>query len=300
MIDWDDYRYFLAVAEAGSLSAAARRLGVTQPTMGRRIKELEARLQARLFERLNQGYVLTTAGERIRELAEAMEQRAMAIETRVGGEDAELSGRVRVSTAEGLGIFWLGPKLPALRQRYPGIDPELIIGMTLVDMLRREADLVLRVGNPGSEELVGRRVAVASCGLFAAESYLRSRPAPKTLDDLRQHTIIESERGIAELAQTRLLREMSQGATIGLRCNNIMTQIAAARAGLGLLALPGYMTAGAPELRRLLPDAFNLKIDIWLLTHRDLRNTARVRAIRDFLAEEIRKDQEWFKGTSKN
>lgn len=290
MNDWDDYRFFLAVSETGSLSAAARKLGVTQPTVGRRISDLEKRLQARLFDRMSHGYTLTAAGRRISELAAKIECTALTIEQRVSGEDAQLNGRVSITTAEGMGICWLVPRLPKLRERYPDIDIELVVGVGALDLVRRQADIALRVGNPGCEELVGRRVGDVHCGLYASDGYLAKHGEPTTLDDLSQHTIIESVREVANLAQVRRLRELAGGADIGLRCNNLTAQVAAAQAGLGLLALPNYMVGCAPDLCRVLAGAFDSKLDLWLLTHRDLRQTARIRAVLDFLAEEVRAD----------
>ena len=290
MDDWDDYRFFLAVSETGSLSAAARKLGVTQPTVGRRVNDLEKRLGARLFDRMSHGYELTAAGQRISELAARIECTAFAIEQRVSGEDAQLNGRVSITTAEGMGICWLAPRLPKLRERYPDIDIELVVGVGVLDLVRREADIALRIGNPGCVELVGRRIGDVHCGLYASESYLARHGEPAALEDLSRHTIIESVRDIANLAQARRLREVAKDAGVGVRCNNLTAQIAAARAGLGILALPDYMVGGASGLRRILAASFDSKLDLWLLTHRDLRRTARIRAVLDFLAEEIRDD----------
>ncbi len=290
MNDWDDYRFFLAVSETGSLSAAARKLGVTQPTVGRRINDLEKRLGARLFDRMNQGYALTAAGRRIGDLVARIESTAFAIEQRVSGVDDRLDGRVSITTTEGIGIYWLMPRLPKLRQHCPDIDIELVVGVGALDLLRREADIALRVGNPGCAELVGRRVGDVHCGLYASEAYLARHGEPVALDDLSRHTIIESVRDIANLAQARRLREVAKGAGVGVRCNNLTAQIAAARAGLGILALPDYMVGGASGLRRILAGSFDSTLDLWLLTHRDLRRTARIRAVLDFLAAEIRDD----------
>ncbi|NJN47754.1 MAG: LysR family transcriptional regulator [Candidatus Competibacteraceae bacterium] len=296
MSDWDDYRHFLAVAETGSLSAAARLLGVTQPTVGRRIQDLETRLGARLFERLSHGYVLSPAGENIRELAKDMQKQALTIERRVSGENTRISGRVCVSTTEGLAVYWLASKLPLLKNQYPELDVELVIGLPLLDVLRREADVVLRVGTPGSEELIGRRVSKVVCGLYGSQAYLSAHGEPRRLTDLAQHTIIDSVRDIANLQQVNHLREVSKGAKVSLRCNHLITQLAAARAGLGLLALPSYMAWNLPELRRVLHNDFAVVLDLWLLTHRELRRTARVKAVINFIAQHVTQDSATFAG----
>ncbi|NIA71144.1 LysR family transcriptional regulator [Pelagibius litoralis] len=283
LTNWDDYRYFLAVAESGSLSAAARVLGVAQPTVGRRIAQLEERIQARLFDRLNQGYQLTATGRRAVEAAERMQSDAFNIERLVEGADTALAGRVSIATAEGLGTFWLSPLIPALRRAYPALEVEVLVGVSAHDLLRREADIALRVGNPRSDALVGRRIGQIHCGLFASVDYLAARGEPKTPGDLAGHDIIESVREIAELRQARRLRSLSRDTEVAFRCNSILVQLAAVRAGAGILALPLYMARGDSELVRLLTDSFNVSIDLWLLSHRDLRRTARVRAVLDFI-----------------
>ncbi len=299
MTDWDSYRCFLMVAREGSLSAAARRLNISQPTIGRRIHALEQSLQARLFVRENHGYRLTPAGERILELIENMERDALAVERRVGGDDKSLAGEVCLCTTEGIATYWLAPKLPKLKECLPEIEIEIVVGIHMLDLLRREADLALRIGNPGSEELVGRRLGQVHCGLFASKAYLAKHGRPKSLEDLAQHSLVESTREIAGLAQVRLLRDVAPRASTALRCNSVTTQMAAARAGLAILALPLYMAQGAPKLQRILTKSFAPELDIWLLTHRDLKQTARIRAVIDFLAKEIKRDMPRLTGREK-
>ena len=290
-INWDDMRYFLAVAETGSLSAASRRLHVAQPTVGRRIQALESGLKARLFEHFSHGYTLTAIGEQLLEHAQTMEQAALRIERRAAGIEQQIAGPVGVATTEGLG-YWLTAKLPLLRERYPQLELELMIDMSLIDMLRRQADVALRVGGPGSDALVGRCVGQVGFGLFAAPDYLAQVGEPRSMEELAEHTLIESTGAIAALAQVKQLREAAREATISLKCNHITVQMGAARAGLGLLALPVYYRLiGADELRQVLKDIFTPKLDLWLVSHPDLRASARVRAVLTFIAEQVQADQ---------
>lgn len=290
MFDWNDIRYFLAVAQTGSLSAAARELRVSQPTVGRRIREFEYRTGARLFERLDQGYVLTTAGQDILDTARSMAQAANTIEQRVGGEAGRLSGRVRLTTTEGLGSCWLAGRLPRFTEQYPQIELELMIGATLLDLQRREADVALRIGTPGTDTLVGRRLGCIGCGLYASQAYLAGRGEPTSLDDLADHTIIESVGEIAEVNQVRRLRELASIVTVSMRSNSMLAQIAAVRAGLGIMPLLHYAVFGEPELRRVLARDFDLQLELWLLTHHDLKQTKRIRALMDFLIEEVNRE----------
>lgn len=297
-VEWGLYRYFLAVANTGSLTAAARRLGVSQPTVGRQIQALEEVIGARLFDRANSGYVLTGPGESIVELAQAIEEQAIAIERRIAGEDRRLDGRVRISAAEGFATYWLAPNLPALNHRYPNIEIELLVASAALDVTRREADIVLRIGKPGSDELVGRRMGKVHFGLFASETYLAEHGVPDSPDQLAGHSVLESVGAIANLAQVRRLREMAGPMQVAMYCDNLVTQFAALQAGLGLMALPLYMAQAMPGLRRLMPDRFDVALDIWLLVHRDLRPVARIGAVFESLVDALRRDRDRFAGTA--
>ena len=293
-IDWGLYRYFLAVADTGSLTAAARRLGVSQPTVGRQIQALEREMNSRLFVKSCNGYVPTAAGRAIVELAQGIQDNALAIERRVAREDQRLDGRVRISAAEGLATYWMPPVLAALHDCYPEIEVELIVRSAAVDLMKHEADIALRLGAPCSDDLLGRRIGQVSFGLFAQESYLASRGVPQRLADLSRHCIIESAGAIENLAQARRLREAAGAARVALSCDNLVVQFAALQAGQGVMALPLYMARRAPGLRRILSDDFDLSLDLWLLVHRDLRSLARIDAVFEFLAEAVCRDRDQF------
>ena len=292
--DWGLYRHFLAVADTGSLTAAARQLGVSQPTVGRQIQALEKAMGSRLFDRNHSGYVLTATGEAIVAQARTIQEQAIAIERCAAGKDRRLEGRVCISAAEGLATYWLAPKLPALRSSHPAIDIELIVGTAALDLLFREADIVLRIGEPRAEDLIGRRLCRVHFGLFAAEAYLAAHGPLESPCQLPNHVIIESVGAIADLTQARRLREMAVAAPVALRCDNLVTQLAALRAGMGVMALPLYMAQAVPDLRRVMADEFDVALDLWLLVHRDLRPVARIDAVFGFLADAICRDKERF------
>ena len=288
--DLNDLRYFLAVAQAGSLSGAARALSVAQPTVGRRIKALELALDARLFERLPHGYALSPAGAGILDAVRRIEEDALLIERQIGGEMSVLSGSVRLAVSEGLGNYWLAPKISDFCAEYPRIEIELLVGTTLSDLLRREADVALRVGLPGSEELVGRCLGQIYCGLYADKSYLAAHGEPASLDDLPKHRVIDSVGDIASLAQVRQFKAVISKAAVAMTSNSLVTQLQAVNAGMGIAPLPSYMATGHPELVRVLPREFETRLDLWLVTHRQLRETARIRALRDFLQRTVESD----------
>ena len=296
-MDWGGYRYFLAVAHTGSLSAAARALRVSQPTVGRQVQVLEQALNVRLFDRRPDGYEITDAGRRILDLVRDIEGSVQAIEHRVGGENGKLAGKVRITAAEGIGTYWLPDQIAGLAQDYPDIEIEMRIGTSTLDLGRHEADIAVRLGDPRDDSLIGRCVAKVCFGIFGAEAYFAAQGEPRCLEDLARHDIIESTGGIADLPQAKLLRSYAGGCgRVGFACDNLLTQFSAMIAGRGLLAIPLYMAPAAPGIRRVLADDFNVELDLWLLTHRDLKETARVRVVVDHLCAAIRAEQTLFTG----
>lgn len=286
MNDWDDYRFFLAAAESGTLSRAAERLQVSQPTVGRRISALEARLGVPLFDRLPRRLELTPAGEQTLASARAAEQELLGLELRARAEG--LTGTIRISTTEGLGTKSLVPRLSALRRRLPGIRFEIAFDVELVDVLRREADVVLRLSRPGSADLVGRRLAKARFVLCASREYLAGRRAPRSVNDLSSHTLILPSRQLARIPPAKWLARIARSGPPPLECNTMLGQLAMARSSLGIACLPRYMIADEPDLEPILPRAKSWTSDLWLLTHRDLRAAPAVRAVLDALVESYR------------
>ena len=299
LADWDQLRYFLAVAETGSLSAASQVLGVSHPTVRRQIRDLESWLVAKLFNRTPDGYVLTETGARLVDLAKAMKITANAIERCASGDQSECAGRVSIAAAEGIGTAWLAAKIAEFRQIYGDIEIQLNISSGQLDLMRLEADIALRLGDPGDQDLVGRRIGKVDCGLYAAKRYLDENGTPSSVEDLQRHAIIESTGEVEGLEQVKRFREVTENTVTAMSCNNLLTQFAAMQAGVGVLAVPVYMTRDASNVIRVLPDEFNVELDLWLLTHPDLTRAERVRATIDFLTRSIRSDPS-FGGCVKN
>ena len=296
-MDWDAYRYFLAVADTGSLSAAARTLRVSQPTVGRQVQLLEQALNVRLFDRRPDGYAMTEAGLQILELVRDIDGAMRVIKRRVGGENGKLAGKVRITAAQGIGTYWLPEQLSRLTRQYPDVEIELSVCVPPLDLARHQADIAIRLGDPGDDSLIGRRVSKVCFGLFAASSYLALRGEPQCLEDLAGHDIIESSGEIANLPQAKILRDYAAGSqTVRFACDNLLTQFSAMVVGCGLLAVPLYMAGAAPEIRRVLADSFDVEVDLWLLTHRDHKETARVRAVIEHLCDAVRRDRQLFVG----
>ena len=279
--NWDDLRVFLAVARAGSLSGAARSLGVNHSTVFRRIGAFERALEVRLFDRLPGGYVLTAAGDEMRESALRVEAEIAALGRKVVGQDLRLSGTVRIATIDMLAVWLLPRHLAAFRAAYPGIELEVAVSNAAVNLSRHEADVALRVGNQPPETLVGRRVGrlvFASYGPIGVTDRDKDIPLAE-----RDWIGFESDH---EALASRFARFLPKVRPV-FRVNSVAAAVAAAKAGIGLAPLPCGIADLEPDLVRIaqLPDAFSL--DLWLLTHEDLRHTARIHALLDFLAEAL-------------
>ena len=289
-MDWDDLRLFLAVARAGSLSGAARALGVNHSTVFRRINAFEERLGVRLFERFPGGYVLTPAGEEMREAALRIEDEVATLGRKVSGQDLRLSGTVRITTIDMLGLGLLPRHLAAFRSAYPGIELEMQLTNAALNLGRREADVALRVGNEPPEALIGRRVGRLAFAVYGSAGYCARRPDTS----LEGHDWIGLDSEQAPLA--RRFARFLPGARATFRANSVAATIAAARAGIGLAALPCGLADPDPDLVRIADVPQDFGLDLWLLTHEDLRRTARIRAFMDFLAEAIAREAPLLEG----
>jgi DNA-binding transcriptional LysR family regulator len=283
--EWSDYRHFLAVARAGSLSRAARQLGVDQSTVGRRLAALETAVGARLFDRTPDGYALTAAGESVQAELEQIEAGLLAVERRLSGGDGRIAGVVRVATTEAFASIYLIPHLAALRLRHPELSIELVAGIVPVDLARREADIAIRIGaTPRRPNLVVRQLGVVEFGLYGARSYLARRGQPRRGSGLRGHDIVTYGGEMAEVPIARWVDEHAQHAQVAFRANTIAAVYEAVAAGLGLGGLPSAL--GVRGLVRI-GSAKVTASPIWTVVHEDLVRSARVRAVSRFVTEMI-------------
>ena len=294
--DWSDLGSFLAIARAGSLQGAARTLGVNHSTVFRRLNALEARLKVRLFDRSPRGYALTIAGETMLASAARVEDEILGLERRLLGGDVRLAGALRVTTTDTLVHGLLGPHLRAFQAAYPAIELELVTGNAFFDLSKREADVALRPSRHPGDAMVGRKLGEIAVAVYGARDYLAARGRPSASAALDGHALITGDASLGHLPATRWLAERTPpGATV-LRCNSWLSQLAAARAGLGLAALPCFLADAAPELIRIMPPESALAGELWLLTHPDLRRTARVRAFMETLARGLRRERSRLEG----
>jgi DNA-binding transcriptional LysR family regulator len=294
--DWNDLRSFLAIARHGSLQGAARTLGVNHSTVFRRLNALEARLGVRLFDRRARGYAPTAAGEHMLASAERVEDEILGLERRLLGGDVRLAGTLRVTTTDTLVHGLLGPHLRTFQAAYPAIELELITGNAFFDLSKREADVALRPSRHPGDAMVGRKLGEIAVAIYGARDYLATRGRPPSMSALDGHALITGDASLGHLPATRWLAERTPSGATVLRCNSWLSQLAAARAGLGLAALPCFLADPAPELSRILPPEPALAGELWLLTHPDLRRTARVRAFMETLARGLRRERARLEG----
>jgi DNA-binding transcriptional LysR family regulator len=282
--DWTHYRAFLAVLREGSLSGAARALGLAQPTLGRQIAELERALGAALFIRSSRGLLPTDAARDIAPHANAMAAAAGAMMRAASGGADDATGVVRITASEIVGAEVLPPLLAQFRRANPGVKIELALSNRVEDLLRGEADIAVRMARPSQEALVARRVGSASLGLYAHRLYLATAPPLTTLAALtRDHTLIGFDR------ETPFLRELMARLPVGrdqfaLRSDSDLAQLAAIRAGFGVGLIQHGIARRDPDLVAILPGQIEFSLEIWLALHEDLRASRRLRLMMDHLA----------------
>jgi DNA-binding transcriptional LysR family regulator len=294
--DWNDFRYFLAIARSGSLAGAARELGVEHTTVGRRLSALETELGARLFLRGPDGLVATEAGRGILPLAQEIETRFEAIDRRVSGGDARIEGTVRFSISEALSGYFVKNFAP-FRERHPGVVVQISTGNHASDLMRGEADLAVRAREVTEPDLLARKVAVAGWSLYAAADYLARKGAPATPEDLRGHDVIGFDDSMANTPGGLWLSAHTEGTNVVMRGNSIVSAMNAAICGMGIVAGPCFLAESEPSLQRLTPRVLGGR-DIYLVVHPDLARVARVRAVMDFVIELFARDAALWSGVA--
>jgi DNA-binding transcriptional LysR family regulator len=279
---WELYRSFLEVMRDGSLSGAARRLGATQPTVGRHIAALEADLKMALFTRSPRGLLPTEAALSLMPHAETMAAAAAAM-TRAASAAAAEQGTVRITASEIIGCEVLPPVLAGFRRRHPSITLELTLSNRNEDLLRRDADIAVRMVRPAQKALVARRIGEVAIGLYAHQSYIAAFGLPASIGELATHCVIGYDR------DDRSFRSIGPGAkgftreSFSFRCDHDQAQLAALRAGVGIGGCQTKIAARTPELVRILAEQIDFRLEIWLAMHEDLKGTRRVRLLFDYL-----------------
>ncbi|HVJ41639.1 MAG TPA: LysR family transcriptional regulator [Dongiaceae bacterium] len=275
-MEWSDLRVFLAVARAGTLGGAARLLGQTQPTMGRRLRTLEQAVGHTLFQRGNDGFVLTDEGAAVLAHAERIEEEAIALERQLAGQGRQLSGMLRVSSSDWFGAHVLTPIFSAFTRIHPQVTIELVTDQRLYSLARREADMVFRIRPFDEPDVIQRKLLHMDYALYAAAPDINV-----TAGDGAGLALVTMDSAFADLPDAVWLRRLLPQARIAYRSNNRDVQAQACRAGAGLAVLPRLLGDRFPGLHRLDLIEGPPGLDVWVGYHRDLRQLTRLRALLD-------------------
>jgi len=283
-LSWDDLQVFLAVCRAGSISRAARDLGVNHSTVLRRIGSLEQALSARLFDRLPTGYALTASGNELAEQLAGVAERIDASHRRMVGLDEEIKGVIRVTSTDTLLRPLLMPLFAQFRARHPQVQLQVVVNNTFLSLTRREADVAVRGSNKPPENLVGRRVGAIRTALYASKAYLKSVGRGATMDD---HVFVAPDESLAHLEQSKWLARRVDASRVAMRVDSLAAMVDAVSAGLGAGMLLCPLADARPELVQLQPPDKALDTQVWILTHPDLKQVARIRAFTGFLFDAL-------------
>jgi len=295
MDDWSDYLVCLTVAEAGSLTAAAQELGVSQPTVTRRMQALEQRLGEPLFERENGQSNLTPLGRKIVSHAKRMREEASAINRAAIAQDQSLSGLVVISASEGLGADWLPGALASFQLENPGIGIEIVIKNHPANLADREADIALRWNGPGTQQsLVGRRGATVGAGLYASKAYLDAFGRPEKPDDLADHACVAWSMGDYFGWPATIEGAPVLPGRVAFKANSPASHVKGIEAGFGIGVTSHRLAHQCRDLEQVIP-AFQSTLDLWVVAHETVRKSARIRAAYDHIISQMKKDAAYFR-----
>lgn len=295
MLDWNDLRYFLAVADAGSTLTAGRALRVSQTTVARRIAALEQVLELTLFDRQQSGYVLTPQGKALLESAQAVRGAANHFANTAAAQSRDISGAVRISTLEIYAVTLLPDILRDLRAAYPSIAIEVDASDEPRDLAAGAADIALRHSRNGAPDgggLVGRRIASNPWSIYCSRAYADTHGVPATRRDLARHPFIGGGGPYVWPHYQAWLDRHGLGSAVAMHHGSPTGLLSAIRAGMGLAVLPCFVADRDPDLIRCLPPGRADPSAIWLITHERLRHVPRIRAVLDFLAARLKAKQE--------
>jgi DNA-binding transcriptional LysR family regulator len=287
--DWNKARAFLVTAEEGSLSAAARALGMAQPTLGRQVDGLEQELGIVLFERVGRGLTLTPSGLELLEHVREMGEAAGRVSMTALGQSQALEGTICISASETYAVVLLPPIIAKLRRMEPGIQVEIVVANHASDLRRREADIAIRNFRPTEPDLIAKKIGDADAVLYAAPDYIAKIGNPTKPYDLRHADFVNMDHGGMMLKGLNTLGLGLTEANFPLLTESYLVMWELVRQGAAIGILDAYIGDADPVVRRVLPDLEPLVFPIWLVSHRELTTSRRIRMVYDFLAEELRR-----------
>jgi len=302
--DWADMRVFQAIADHGSLSAAASALGLTQPSVGRRLADMEERLGAILFVRGSRRMEPTEVGAEILQNVRSMSAEMRAIERALEVQSQDVAGDVTITATEGIGSEFLAPELVSFSQQFPDLRLHIHLSNDVVNLEKREADIALRLNRPTEPELIGRKLVDVGLGLYASQRYLEKFPPITSLEQvLQNHKAVRLQMTYTTSREEYIKHFESAfwgliDMPVALQTNSPTTQMSATRAGFGIGTLAHRWASMFPDLVPVLPGQNVGMFELWMVTHGGLRHSAKIRAVADFLADRFRTNKTIYEGSS--
>ena len=292
-MDWDDAKFFLAVAREGQMLGAARRLGTSQARLSRRIAALEAAVGARLLERTTRGSALTEDGRAFFDTAERIEAEMLSGLARLQGRSGEIRGTIRIGAPDGFGSAFLAPRLHKLTVLYPELHVQLVPMPRSFSLSQREADLAVMVGRPDRGRLRVRRLTDYTLGCYAARDYLAVRGRPESVEDLAAHDLVGYVEDLIPSAELAYATEISRDWRARIEVSTAIGQVAAVRSGAGIGVLHDFMGADLPDLVPVLP-GMTVTRAYWMVWHENMRVARRVQAVAEFIEAEVQAERSIF------
>jgi|GEM_PF-1073762 len=281
-LNWEELRCLVAVIEEKSLTNAAKKLGISQPTVSRRIKDLQNAFGSELLQRDQDEYVATEIGASVYQLACQMRSAAWSIECKAKEANTQLEGSISLATTDCIAVSWLHQHLSEFAETFPLVELKIVTSLDLLSINARQADIAIRVGTHGTEELFSQKIGKINFGLYASAGYLRAKGTPNSLKELENHTVIDSLGGLGDTIQVRTLHEHGIKTDNAIGSDNLLAQARVAAEGLGIVPLPHYLANWQPAIHRLLTKEFNVDRDLWLLSHSDLLEIPVYKFVYDF------------------
>jgi DNA-binding transcriptional LysR family regulator len=285
--EWNDVRFFLAVAREGTLTGAAQHLRIDHTTVGRRVRILEETLRAKLFDRSTTGCTLTPQGKKFLEAAESMETMAFSAQSMIAEADLSMSGTVRIGATDGFGTFFLAPRLGALQRNHPHLEVHLLAMPRVYSLSKREADIAVGLAQPREGRLYSRKLTDYHLGVYASKEYLAQHAPITSVKDFTKHAFMSYIDDMMYAKELNYIPRIDPAINPLLKISNPIAQLKSTISGYGLCVLPCFIADFEPELTRVLPNEVTLMNSFWLIVHSERRRLARVRAAADFIRDEV-------------
>jgi DNA-binding transcriptional LysR family regulator len=285
--EWNDVRFFLAVAREGTLTGAAQRLRIDHTTVGRRLRILEETLRAKLFDRSTTGCTLTPQGEKFLEAAESMETTAISAQSLIEEADLSMSGTVRIGSTDGFGAFFLAPRIGTLQRDHPNLEILLLAMPRVYSLSKREADIAVGLAQPSEGRLYSRKLTDYQLGVYGSKDYLAQHAPIEGIKDLSRHAFISYIDDMMYAKELNYIPRVDPAIRPRLKISNPIAQLKSTVSGYGLCVLPCFIADFESQLTRVLPDEVTLTNSFWLIVHSEQRRLARVRVAADFIRDEV-------------